>query len=359
MSLRFSSPVIFTALGMAVAVVALAVVAPQMIVAPQGLRGWLLALGALGAFASLGVILASLVGVSAPRTAQAGAQALRPMILPEASEASAGAEDDAAMARLEAMVGLAPVKQEIRSLIARAKIDAMRRQQGQQVTAVSQHMVFTGPPGVGKTEVARILGAVFRQMKLLRKGHVVETDRAGLVAGYIGQTATRTLEKCNEALDGILFIDEAYTLAGEGNDFGREAIDTLLKFMEDNRDRIVVVVAGYADEMERFIEMNPGLSGRFSRHIAFPGYDAGDLSEILTRMAQAQGFNLPDTAPVLLAPWLIERMPRKDWSNGREMRSLLERMREAQALRISGQEAPDLNALTDQDLTVALSVRRV
>lgn len=359
MSARISVATGFTALGMVAGVAALALWAPERLIAPQDLRGWLLMLGALTALASLGIILANLIGAPAPRKARAGVQALRPLVLPEVAQTAAVAEDDAAMARLEAMVGLAPVKQEIRSLIARAKVDAMRRDQGQQVAAVSQHMVFTGPPGVGKTEVARIMGAVFRQMKLLRKGHVVETDRAGLVGAYIGRTAIRTLEKCREALDGILFIDEAYALAGEGNDFGSEAIDTILKFMEDNRDRIVVIVAGYSDEMDRFIEMNPGLAGRFSRYIAFPAYEAGDLAEILARMAQAQGFTLPATTPALLAPWLGERMPRKDWSNGREMRSLLERMREAQALRISAQDAPDLNVLTEQDLTAALSVRRV
>lgn len=174
-------------------------------------------------------------------------------------------------------------------------------------------MVFTGPLGVGETEIARVLGGIYRDLGVLSSGHLIETDRAGLVAGYVGQTAARTLEVCKSALDRVLLIDEAYSLAGEGNDFGREAIDTLLKFTEDNR----------------------------------------------ARLAQAQGFTLPATTPALLAPWLEERMPHEDWSNGREMRSLLERIREAQALRISAQDARDLNALTEQDLTAALSVQRV
>ena len=189
------------------------------------------------------------------------------------------------------------------------KVEQKRREQGLPIAAVSQHMVFTGPPGVGKTEVARVIGEIFRALKVLRKGHIVETDRAGLVAGYVGQTATKTLDRCREALDGILFIDEAYTLAassggGDGHDFGKEAIDTLLKFMEDNRERIIVIVAGYPNEMRRFIESNPGLSSRFTKTINFPSYGAADLCEILRRMAARQQFSLPDDFAAALTPWI-------------------------------------------------------
>jgi SpoVK/Ycf46/Vps4 family AAA+-type ATPase len=263
----------------------------------------------------------------------------------------------AALAKLDAMVGLAPVKQEVKRLSARLEVEQKRREQGLPIAALSQHMVFTGPPGVGKTEVARVIGDVFRSLKVLRKGHIVETDRAGLVAGYVGQTATKTLDKCREALDGILFIDEAYTLAastgGSGHDFGKEAIDTLLKFMEDNRDRIIVIVAGYPNDMRRFIESNPGLSSRFTKTVNFPGYGAADLCEILRRMAARQQFSLPDDFAAALTPWIDARATAPDWGNARSMRTLLEKAREAQAIRISTDADADLSRIETSDLLEA------
>jgi len=259
----------------------------------------------------------------------------------------------AAFAKLDAMVGLAPVKQEIKRLSARLEVEQKRREQGLPIAAVSQHMVFTGPPGVGKTEVARVIGEIFRALKVLRKGQLVETDRAGLVAGYIGQTATKTLDKCREALDGILFIDEAYTLAagaGGGHDFGKEAIDTLLKFMEDNRDRLVVIVAGYPNDMRRFIESNPGLSSRFTKTIDFPSYGVADLCEILRRMAARQQFSLPDDFAAALTPWIEQRSKTTDWGNARSMRTLLEKARESQAIRISTDASADLSRIETADL---------
>ena len=262
-----------------------------------------------------------------------------------------------ALAKLDAMVGLAPVKQEVKRLTARLEVEQKRREQGLPIAALSQHMVFTGPPGVGKTEVARVIGEIFRALRVLRKGHIVETDRAGLVAGYVGQTATKTLDKCREALDGVLFIDEAYTLAastgGGGPDFGKEAIDTLLKFMEDNRERIIVIAAGYPGEMRRFIESNPGLSSRFTKTIDFPGYGAGDLCEILKRMAERQRFTLPDDFTAALAPWIERRSTAPDWGNARSMRTLLEKAREAQAIRISTDADADLSRIETADLLEA------
>jgi stage V sporulation protein K len=258
---------------------------------------------------------------------------------------------------LEAMIGLMPVKREVNGLIARLQVEQKRRAQGLPTAPLSLHMVFTGPPGVGKTEVARALGDIYRSLRALRVGHLVEVQRSDVVAGYIGQTAPKMLEKCNEALDGILFIDEAYTLAGtpgSSGDFGREAIDALLKFMEDHRDRIMVIVAGYPNEMRRFIDTNPGLAGRFTKTIDFPRYSPDDLSEIFRLMAARQHFNLPDGFQARIKPWITERSRAEDWANAREMRTLLEKAREAQAMRISVDAAADLSRLEIVDLMKAM-----
>jgi stage V sporulation protein K len=257
---------------------------------------------------------------------------------------------------LEAMVGLVPVKREVNGLIARLQVEQKRRAQGLPTAPLSLHMVFTGPPGVGKTEVARALGDIYRSLRALRVGHLVEVQRADVVAGFIGQTAPKMLEKCNEALDGILFIDEAYTLAGtpgSGGDFGREAIDALLKFMEDHRDRIMVIVAGYPNEMRRFIDTNPGLAGRFTKTIDFPRYSADEMCEILRRMTERQHFTLPDGFQARIKPWITERSRADDWANAREMRTLLEKAREAQAMRISVDPSANLSRLSIEDLMKA------
>jgi stage V sporulation protein K len=257
---------------------------------------------------------------------------------------------------LEAMVGLVPVKREVNGLIARLQVEQLRRAQGLPTMPVSLHMVFTGPPGVGKTEVARLVGGICRSLQALRVGHVVEVQRADIVAGFIGQTAPLMLKACNKALDGILFIDEAYALAGtpgSTGDFGREAIDALLKFMEDHRDRIMVIVAGYPNEMRRFIDSNPGLAGRFTKTIDFPRYSADDLCEILRRMAAREHFTLPDGFEARVKPWIAERSRADDWANAREMRTLLEKARQEQAMRISVDPSADLSRLAIEDLMKA------
>jgi S1-C subfamily serine protease/AAA+ superfamily predicted ATPase len=263
---------------------------------------------------------------------------------------------DQALDRLEEMVGLASVKEEVNRLMSSLEVERVRREQGLVTAPISRHMVFTGPPGVGKTEIARALGEIYRSLNVLRKGHLVETDRSGLVAGYIGQTAPKTLDKCKEALDGILFIDEAYSLARPGNDFGQEAIDTLLKFMEDNRDRIIVIVAGYPNEMQRFIGSNPGLSSRFTKTIEFPPYAANELVAILQVMAKQQNFALPDNLESSLAPWMKVGMKDRSWGQAREMRTLLERAREAQATRIAHDPSGDIRQIAMADIDAAIQI---
>jgi Holliday junction resolvasome RuvABC ATP-dependent DNA helicase subunit len=239
---------------------------------------------------------------------------------------------DDVLDELDQMIGLGAVKEEVNKLLAGIEIERKRREQGLPVARISRHLVFTGPPGVGKTEIARALGEIYRSLNVLRKGHVVEVQRSDLVAGYIGQTAMKTLDKCKEALDGILFIDEAHSLAGQATaigDFGREAIDMLLKYMEDNRDRIMVIAAGYPNEMRRFIASNPGLASRFSRTIEFPSYTAKELAEVLRLMAKRQREELPDKLEHSLIPWIESRSRSEGWGNAREMRNLLEKVRES------------------------------
>lgn len=258
---------------------------------------------------------------------------------------------DVAIAELEAMVGLAGVKAEIHRLGARLRVERMRAEQGLPVTPISLHMVFCGPPGVGKTVAARALGGIYTAVGSLRRGHVVEVDRERLVAGYVGQTAGKTLKACEAALDGILFIDEAYTLASGGqNDFGYEAITTILKFMEDHRDRIVVIAAGFPERMNKFLDSNPGLASRFARRIDFPAYSTDELLEIFSSLAALQQFVLPAGFDQELRPWIVAARRREDWGNARAIRSLLERVREAQALRIAEAPHSDLRELTIGDL---------
>lgn len=262
---------------------------------------------------------------------------------------------DRAIAELDAMVGLAQVKNEINRLTARLQVERRRREQGLPVTPMSLHMVFTGPPGVGKTVVARALGSIYAAVGVLRKGHVVEVDREGLVAGYIGQTATKTLAACRDALNGILFIDEAYSLVTGGQgDFGQEAISTILKFMEDNRDRIVVIVAGYPDKMRHFLDSNPGLSSRFTRRIDFPPYNEDELVEIFARLTAQEQLVLPPGFEPRIRPWIASARRREDWGNARSMRTLVERVREAQAARIATDPDADLTALSIEDVDRAV-----
>jgi hypothetical protein len=250
---------------------------------------------------------------------------------------------------LDALVGLEPVKNEVHRSTDFARMQVMRREQGLPVVKANLHSVFFGNPGTGKTTVARLMGRIYKSLGLLRRGHVVECDRGRLVAEYVGQTAVRTHAMIDSALDGILFIDEAYALAGRGaEDFGSEAIETLLKRMEDDRDRLIVIVAGYTGPMEQFIASNPGLESRFTNYLKFPDYSAADLVEIFQRMAAQSGLVCaPETAAATLAICQkLYALRNEQFGNAREMRNLFESAVRNQSTRLVNGGQCDRDSLT-------------
>jgi SpoVK/Ycf46/Vps4 family AAA+-type ATPase len=244
------------------------------------------------------------------------------------------------MKELDSLIGMEAIKEQVKTFSNYMKVQAERKRQGLPVPALSLHAVFTGPPGTGKTTIARIIGRLYKCLGLLRSGHLVEIDRAGLVAGYVGQTAKLVDKAVEEAMDGILFIDEAYTLSppDDARDFGQEAIDVLLKRMEDRRERLVVVVAGYPDEMKRFIESNPGLSSRFSRYFRFDHYSSEELLAIFRRFADnvAMIADAPANKKLLALIEYFRKRRDRSFGNGRFVRNLFENIVERQSNRIAG-----------------------
>jgi SpoVK/Ycf46/Vps4 family AAA+-type ATPase len=257
---------------------------------------------------------------------------------------------DGLLAELDALVGLDEVKELVRRQADLLRLEQLRREHGLPVQARTLHMVFAGNPGTGKTTVARLMGRILNAVGKLARGHVHEVKREHLVAGYVGQTALKTAEAVEEALDGILFVDEAYTLArGDGRDFGQEAIDTIVAGMENNRDRLVVIVAGYPVEMRDFVESNPGLASRFTEHLSFPDYTRDELTEILRRMARQANYTLGPAVEARAAAFLGAAMARDPTSfgNARAVRNLFEDMESALAARLSRAGGPiDVQRLT-------------
>lgn len=249
---------------------------------------------------------------------------------------------------LMSLIGLTSVKEELVSLVNFIKLNKKRAEQGLPVTQIAYHCVFTGNPGTGKTTVARLLAGIFKELGVLKKGQLIETDRSGLVAEYIGQTAVKTNKIIDSALDGVLFIDEAYTLAqGGSQDYGHEAIATLLKRMEDNRDRLIVILAGYGSEMKTFIESNPGLRSRFNRYINFPDYTPNELLEIFLKYLDKQQYVLSESALSQTAKFLTKEVGKgkNDFGNARFVRNLFEKAITQQANRLAGIENCDKDML--------------
>ena len=272
------------------------------------------------------------------------------------AEASAEAAEEAEpektaeelLAEMDELVGLDAVKKDIRTMINFIRVCKLRQERGMKAPELSHHMVFSGNPGTGKTTIARLLAELYKSIGLLEKGQLVEVDRSGLIAGYQGQTAIKTAEVIQSALGGVLFIDEAYSLVGSDNDtYGKECIATILKAMEDHRDELVVIVAGYDDLMEKFINSNPGLQSRFNKYIHFPDYTGDELYEIFLIRCRSNGYDLEPEAQELLQAVFKDMYETRDanFGNGRTVRNIFEKVINCQATRL----AADMD-ITDEEL---------
>ena len=251
---------------------------------------------------------------------------------------------------LQSLIGLESVKEEVRTLANFAKVQKMRADKGLKNPNMSYHLVFTGSPGTGKTTVARIVARIYKDLGILKKGHLVETDRSGMIGQYVGQTAPKVNAMCDSALNGVLFIDEAYALTQHSGsqDYGDEAVATLLKRMEDDRDRLVVIVAGYTDEMKHFIDSNPGLQSRFNRYINFPDYTPEELYKIFRMYMNKNEYTITKEAATYLRETLEYVVEHKDrnFGNARYVRNVFEKAIQCQANRISKEKN-----LTEEQLT--------
>jgi Holliday junction resolvasome RuvABC ATP-dependent DNA helicase subunit len=267
---------------------------------------------------------------------------------------------------LDELIGLNTVKEDVRQLVNYVKVLQIRQAKGLKVSDMSFHMVFYGKPGTGKTTIARLIGEIYKSLGVISKGHLIEADRAKLVAAYVGQTAIKTTEVVNNALGGVLFIDEAYTLApadAHGNDFGQEAIDTLLKLMEDHRNELVVIVAGYPEEMGRFVASNPGLQSRFNKYLSFDDYTPADLVEIFSHFCKQNDYRLTESATEKIRAFFQSAYEVRDkmFGNARLARNVFERAIESQSSRILNMDMTDdvLTTIEACDISVPTEVKGI
>ena len=273
---------------------------------------------------------------------------------PEPEELPPARPLDELLAELDALVGLDGVKHEVHLVANLLRVQQIRRDRGLPVLDQSRHLVFTGNPGTGKTTVARLLAQIYRTLEVVERGHLVETDRSGLVAGFVGQTAGRVVAAFDRAEGGVLLIDEAYSLVRGGeNDFGREAIDTVVKLVEDRRDRLVVILAGYTDEMEALVSANPGMRSRFPKTIHFPDYSDDELVRIFTSIGATGRYALDEGAEAALRRYLAAQPRDRGFGNGRLARNLFEAAVANQATRLVALDSPtddQLTTLTADDI---------
>lgn len=292
----------------------------------------------------------------AAATSQIHFQSEKSSVPAQASQSNIPEKDvDQLLEELNSMTGLENVKQDITNLVNLLKIKKLREKNDMKQPSVSLHLVFSGNPGTGKTTVARLLANIYKGLGVISGGQLIEVDRGGLVVGYIGQTAIKTQEVIQSALGGILFIDEAYTLtSGKGeNDFGQEAVDTLLKAMEDHRDDLIVIVAGYPNLMEQFLDSNPGLRSRFNKFIQFEDYNGEELMDIFDGMCKKQDYKLSNEArEYAVSYWKEQALHHgENFANAREVRNFMERAISKQATRIVSMKEIDVSALETLEKT--------